>query len=130
MKYKFIVFISALGFLLACGPSRKVTYEFPATMSGQVREGYIAQFNKGRVLFELNCAKCHNRTVRGREIIPDFTSEQLSGYEMRIGNEQHMENLPESRVTEDELVLVLTFLRYKKKIGYGIDSTGNVMKTK
>jgi mono/diheme cytochrome c family protein len=103
--------------VLGCVPRNKVRYQFPETMSEDVKAGYLAQFNKGKVLYEINCAKCHNVTVRGKEYVPDFTPGQLAGYEMRIGNPQHIENLPETKVSEDEIVLILTFLRYKKPNG-------------
>jgi hypothetical protein len=126
---KHLAISAAMILAVACGVSKKVTYDFPSTMSEQVKEGYIEQFNKGKILYGINCAKCHNVKVKGREVIPDFTYKQLSGYEMRVGNAQHMENLPESKVAEDEIVSILTFLRYKKKIGIGIDSTGKVVRT-
>jgi hypothetical protein len=107
---------------MACSAGRKVTYEFPASMSEPVKAEYIAQFNKGHILYGINCGKCHNETVRRREVIPDFTAEQLAGYEIRIGNPQHLESLSESSMTEDELVLIMTFLRYKKKCGVAMDS--------
>lgn len=118
MKYN-VKIITLLLLILAfgCAPRNKVRYEFPETMSEDVKAGYIAQFNKGKILYDINCAKCHNVTVRGKEYVPDFTAEQLAGYEIRIGNPEHIENLPDTKVTEDEIVLILTFLRYKKKNG-------------
>ncbi len=48
-------------------------------------------------------------------VIPDFTDEQLVNYEIRILNQEHLSNIPEMEVAEDELATILTFLRYKKK---------------
>jgi hypothetical protein len=121
MKNRWII-AGLLLVAVACSVSKKVTYDFPATMSEPVKAEYITQFNKGHILYGINCSGCHNETVRGRQVIPDFTAEQLAGYEMRIGNAQHLENLTEDKMTEDELVLIMTFLRYKKKCGVAMDS--------
>jgi len=114
IKYKLIISVGLIC-IAACSAKKKVLYEFPESMSDAVKSEYITQFNKGKILYELNCAKCHTTKKRGKEIIPDFNPDQLANYELRFANSQHEENLTESKMTEDELVLVITFLRYKKK---------------
>ncbi len=95
--------------------SKKVAYEFPAAMSEQVRAAFAEQCDKGLVLYQINCGGCHNTTVKGKPVIPDFTPEQIKGYEIRVTNEKHENSLPDERVTAEELGLISTFLMYKKK---------------
>ncbi len=93
----------------------KVAYEFPAAMKEEIKTEFIKLCDKGQILYQINCAKCHNSTIKGKEIIPDFTPEQLKGYEIRVSNAQHEANMPEELVTPEELSLISTFLTYKKK---------------
>lgn len=98
-----------------CKSKQVVYYELPAEMSSDVRTAVQAQCEKGLVLYRLNCAKCHSDTVKGKEVIPDFSPEQLSNYEFRFANKKHEDNLNETQLTQDELVCIIAFLTYKKK---------------
>ncbi len=93
----------------------KVEYDFPAAMSESTRNSFILQCDKGKILYEINCAKCHNFKVRKKEFIPDFTPGELVGYELRVLNPKHENDMPEERVSAEELGLIMTFLTYKKK---------------
>ena len=105
-----VIFISALA-------QKKVVpdYEFPAAMGADVRTGYLAEFNKGKILYRINCGKCHNTTVKGKVIIPEFTPEQIADYEIRLANPKHQENLVEDKLLPEELVQITIYFTYKKK---------------
>lgn len=94
---------------------KKAKYEFPDAMSETIRADYTKICDKGQVLYNINCAKCHNITVKKKELIPDFTQEQLKGYELRVLNPKHEDALPETNITPEELGLICTFLLYKQK---------------
>ena len=57
------IIVSSLIFIIgvACSGIRKMTYEFPTTMSESVKKEYIRQCEKGAVLYEISCAKCHTQ---------------------------------------------------------------------
>jgi hypothetical protein len=110
-----IITVTTFAIIAGCGSQKKVTYEFPETMKEPVLSEYVKLFDKGKILFDINCAKCHNAKVRKREIYPDFSSEELAGYDIRILNPMHEEKLTERNVTEEELAVIKTFLAYKKK---------------
>jgi hypothetical protein len=93
----------------------KLTYEFPAEMAEPVRAAYVKQWEKGKILYEVNCARCHNTKVKRKEQVPDFNQEQLICYELRVKNPQHESDMQETTVSAEELVLIMTFLTYKKK---------------
>ncbi len=114
-----ICFLSAiiLPGIMCIAQKHKVTYEFPPEMSEVVRVEYVKQWDKGKALYEISCAKCHNIKEKRRELIPDFTSEQLIGYELRVKNPTHESDIPETTVSAEELGLIMTFLNYKKKSG-------------
>jgi hypothetical protein len=116
MKYKIILlFILSVFVLVHCTTQKKISYDFPVAMAEPVKAEYMKLCEKGRILYEINCACCHTKKVRGKEIIPDFSQEQLVGYGLRVLNAQHEEGIPEENVTPEELSLISTFLMYKKK---------------
>ncbi|MBS1779172.1 MAG: hypothetical protein JST70_07580 [Bacteroidetes bacterium] len=112
-----IIILSAFCLLAACTTQKKAKYEFPEAMQPSVRAGFKEICDKGQVLYNITCAGCHNVKVKGKEKIPDFTLEQLKGYEIRITNAQHESSMPDEKVTAEELGQISTFLMYKKKSG-------------
>ncbi len=100
----------------------RITYEFPAAMPQPVMAEYLKQCDKGKILYDINCARCHNVAVKGRTVIPDFSQEQLIGYELRVLNPKHESSMPETLVNAEELGLITTFLTYKKKTNVSLSA--------
>jgi len=90
-------------------------YEFPAEMGLPVQKQFLVLCEKGRILYEMSCSKCHNTKVKGKNVVPDFTIEQLGAYSIRVANKQHEVNVAEETVSAEELALITTYLTYKKK---------------
>lgn len=118
-KNVIVVFAAASMMAVACASQKKavVTYTFPDQMLAHVKTEYTKMCEKGQILYELNCAKCHNVVVKRKEIIPDFDPDRLIGYEIRVTNETHESELPDEQVTPEELEYIMTFLNYKTKTG-------------
>ncbi|MBY0426395.1 MAG: hypothetical protein K2Q22_12210 [Cytophagales bacterium] len=102
-------------YTVGCQVQRKPAYELPAAMLPHVKAEYAKMCDKGAVLYDLSCAKCHNKKVKGRKVIPDFPEEKLAGYSFRMENPAHESEIPETKVSGDELNYIITFLSYKKK---------------
>lgn len=119
MSKKSIVIGLMAGFiaLQSFGKKSKVQYTFPPTMSEAIRTEYEKMCEKGRVLYELSCGKCHNVKVKGKYVVPDFTQEQINGYEIRVGNARHEQSLTDEAITPEELSLVTTYLMFKQRTG-------------
>ncbi|MBC7451225.1 MAG: c-type cytochrome [Cytophagales bacterium] len=113
-----IIIICALILSIAlaeCTTHKKVSYELPAAMAPEVQVEYVKLCDKGKLLYDINCASCHTTKVKGKETIPDFTSEQLEAYQVRVSNQNHETAISETNVSAEELSLIVTFLTYKKK---------------
>src|SRR5215217_2440174 len=116
MKFKIAIAAIVLISLSACAVSQaKLIYEFPTEMAEPVKSEFLKICEKGKILYDINCAQCHNIKKGKKEIIPDFSPEQLKGYELRVANAQHEENMPDEKVTAEELGMISTFLMYKRK---------------
>ncbi len=109
-----LFFIAAV-WLAACVSQPKIQfYDFPADIAEEAKIANLKLIEKGRVLYNINCAKCHNTKEKGKIIIPDFTNEQLESYTIRIKNEIHVNTLPENKITAEELEAIQIFFNYKK----------------
>jgi len=114
IKYSLILILTISVFSM-CANKKSVQYEFPVAMTEEVKKVNQAYAEQGLALYRVNCSKCHSDTIKHKELIPDFTSEQLSNYEFRIANKKHEDNLGETQLTQDELILINMFFNYKKK---------------
>jgi hypothetical protein len=101
--------------MLACTAQKKAQYELPEEMLPHIKVEYKKRCDQGKILYDMSCGKCHTKKVRGKEIIPDFNPDQLTGYTLRVSNARHESSMPDSLVSEEELGIIMTFLSYKKK---------------
>lgn len=108
--------------LFACTFSKK-SYHFPKEMVPHVRAEYALRCDRGKKLYELNCSGCHNIKKGRKTIIPDFDQVSLQGYAIRISNARHLSSMPDSLVSEEELVLISNFLLYKKPSGIQVETS-------
>jgi hypothetical protein len=117
MQYKLMSLLAGITLFAACVSQQQATvsYSFPEAMTEPVRLEFAKVCDKGKILYDINCAGCHNIKKGKKQLIPDFTPEQLKGYELRVSNAQHEENMPDEKVTAEELSLISTFLLYKTK---------------
>jgi len=97
-------------------PTVVYTHNFPPDLDSAVKSQYIKIFEKGRVLYKINCSKCHDKTVNGVELMPEFTKEHLASYELRLQNTQHENELDDSHITAEQLQYVMVFLSFVKKV--------------
>lgn len=112
-----IVILASILFLIACKTQyqAKPKYDFPPAMAANIRENFTKICDQGAILYDKNCAHCHNSKVKGKTVIPDFTEEKLVGYTIRVANKKHEASMPDTLVSAEELGLISTFLMYKVK---------------
>lgn len=112
---KYFLTILSIALFLGCTSKKPVLYNYPAGIMPAYKVEFVQNFEKGKVLYGIHCAKCHSTEVNGQEIIPDFTPVQLDAYDMRLGLTKHQAALTERNVPEEELDLILLFLGHKKQ---------------
>lgn len=77
----------------------------------------LQQFAAGKTAYLTHCGKCHNKTVNGKEVIPDISFQQADTYKVRFANNKHKSELAEEIITEHELDMIVIFFTYKKESG-------------
>ncbi len=120
MKVKMILLLTAMAafvWIQCFARKKEVAYEFPDAMAAPIQAAFAQQCEKGLVLYQINCSRCHDVAQGKKMLVPDFTPEQLVGYELRVINPKHESDLPETTVSAEELGQIMTFLTYKKKSG-------------
>lgn len=112
-----IFFLSCFFFIwiAACASHKKTGYDLPVTMSAVERTRFAALCSKGEILYQMNCGGCHNIKVKNQKIIPDFTQEQMSRYELKANNWEHDSSRVFARVPPGDLSNIYIFLIYKRK---------------
>jgi hypothetical protein len=112
---KKIIVLTPLLLLACCARQKAVKCEMPSEMLPHVKQHYTAESEKGQKLYDINCGNCHTTYAKRKKIVPDFTPDQLKGYELRLTNKKHQSVLTDSLVTEEELATIMIFLKYKVK---------------
>ena len=84
MKYKLTILFSF--FAIACATQKKVEYDLPIGMSPSVIPNFLERYNKGKALYKIICADCHNKKTNGKTVVPDFTPAQLDTYKRNLLN--------------------------------------------
>ncbi len=109
------IFLFLLFFIKCSTKKETVKYVFPEQMLPHVKEQYKMMCDRGKILWDNNCASCHNVKKGKKNPVPDFREDQLRGYELRVANAKHESTLPDTLVTEEDLSVIMIFLRYKEK---------------
>jgi cytochrome c553 len=97
----------------------KIEFDYPDDIKDTAKKSFQKQFKQGHIIYITTCGNCHNKTVNGKSVIPDFSLPQLMDYEMRISPD-HGDNLSDRFISDEEMQRVITFLRYKKKTGVNV----------
>jgi hypothetical protein len=102
-------------FFISCVTPAKIEYfDFPSDIAEEAKIANAKMIERGKILYNINCSKCHNKKEKRKIILPDFTYDQLESYTIRIKNETHVNTLPESRISAEELQAIQFFFSYKK----------------
>jgi mono/diheme cytochrome c family protein len=112
---KYLLFLCFFFLATSCMLTKEPAYEIPPGLAEADKKEFIERFKKGSVLYNMNCAKCHNKTIKGKVVEPQFTIGQLENYELRVKNPEHVENLSPKKVSPEDLREVIYYLRNKKK---------------
>src|SRR5688572_22209451 len=103
MKTNIILLLLLLSIIVVACSTSKTIYVFPTEMTPAVQTSYTQICDKGKILYDQNCAKCHTTKKMGKELIPDFTPEQLESYQIRVANQIHEPIMNDEQLPAEEL---------------------------
>lgn len=98
---------------------QKEAFTYPDYIADSARPQFRKDFQKGKLLYGISCGSCHNKTIKGNTVIPDFSLPQLMDYEMRMYT-QHEDKLDDRHVSDKELEYIILYLRFKQKSGISV----------
>jgi cytochrome c len=114
---KYCIFIAAFLFCLFfihCTGKKKVEYDIPSHYGKQARENAIDWFEKGKILYKVDCAGCHGIYKKGKDSVPNFTKTQIDNYNAMYIKGDPKNHSVASRLSPEQLYYILTFLRLRK----------------
>jgi hypothetical protein len=103
--------------LVQCASQSNVEYNIPNEIKPEDRAELIPKLEKGRALYAIHCGSCHSKRLRGKNVIPNFTINMMSGYKKGLINSNpiHAENLNPKKVNPDDLNKIMLFFLFKKR---------------
>ena len=107
--------------------SQSIQFNYPEEIADTAKKTFEKKIKQGHAIYITTCGSCHNKSVNGKTVIPDFSLPQLLDYEMRMSPE-HGDQLTDRFISDEEMERVILFLRYKKNSGVPV-RPGPVLKT-
>jgi hypothetical protein len=114
---KYLVFIGAFivsVYCIQCASKNKVEYDIPAHYTAQARANAIDWFEKGKILYKIDCAGCHGIYKKGKDSIPNFTKTQIDNYNAMYIKGDPKNHSVATKLSPEQLYYILTFLRLRK----------------
>jgi cytochrome c peroxidase len=112
-RYLILLLLSLCVIFTQCKSSNKITYNFPTTLSKPQRDELLEKCQKGKELFKANCSECHGIFTKGKDKIPNFTSEQIDNYSARFLRHDPKNHAVTKEMSPDQMNDVLMFLRFR-----------------
>jgi mono/diheme cytochrome c family protein len=106
------LFLSVLLYECATQKPVVILYEFPENFTADQKDYFVKECEKGKILFQIHCAKCHGIFAKGNDSIPNFSKEELANYSIK--NMTRSTHDDSRKFSTDQLNSIVFFLQYKK----------------
>ncbi len=91
--------------------THKEHYNIPANIPPEVRKNYLADLDKGKVLYKTNCSECHGIFTKGKDGVPNFSNQQIDRYSTRFIMRDPKNHAVAVKMNPQQLTEVITYLR-------------------
>ncbi len=108
-----VILITCFCFI-QCATNKKTEYDIPSHYGKEARESAIQWFEKGKILYKINCAGCHGIYKKGRDSVPNFTKIQIDNYNAMFIKGDKKNHSVAARLDPQQLYYILTFLRLRR----------------
>lgn len=113
MKKNTIIVSLLLIAFTRCAVQEKTTYDIPPEIPVQLRPELMANLEKGKELFKANCSGCHGIFTKGKDSIPNFTSNEIRNYLTAYQTNDTKNHAVMKKLLPEELSLIMTFLKMR-----------------
>jgi len=109
----FVVFLIGLC-IVHCTSQKTTEYDIPSHYTEQARENAIDWFEKGKILYKVDCAGCHGIYKKGKDSVPNFTKTQIDNYNAMYIKGDPKNHSVAAKLSPEQLYYILTFLRLRR----------------
>ena len=115
MKKPYILFsiITSVA-IMQCAVEKKMQYNIPNYVPEERKAEFLANLEKGRLLFKMNCSECHGIFGKGKDSIPNFSNQDLADYTVAFKANDQNNHAVVKKLLPEEMSMILTFLQYRK----------------
>ena len=115
MKGKYLMTALILIITVAqCAVSKKISYNIPSYYRGERKTELMVNLEKGRLLFKENCSGCHGIFTKGKDSVPNFTSQEIKNYLTAYQTNDQKNHAVMKKLLPEEMSMVMTFLQMRK----------------
>ena len=108
---KILIGFLVLGCILACNTQQKIVMqELPDGLTEEQKKIVLDNRELGMKMYKQNCAKCHGIFGNGKDSIPNFSKEQMDGYQKDFMLGDPKNHAVAARLTDVELDAILRFI--------------------
>ncbi len=100
-----------LGCVIACSTQQKVVlHDLPKGLTEEQKKIVLDNRELGIKMYKQNCAKCHGIFGKGKDSIPNFSKEQMDGYQKDFMAGDPKNHAVAAKLTDVELDAILRFI--------------------
>ena len=117
MSRKFALLLVFTTILLTdCAVHRKSVYVYPEGTSKTNENQIFEVCEKGRILYELHCSKCHGMFTRKKDGFPNFDARQINSYIAKALTRDPKNHAAAANMDQDQLNEIFMFLHFRKRL--------------
>jgi Cytochrome c len=90
---------------------KKEEYNIPDNIPVEMRQGFVDNLEKGRVLYKENCSGCHGIFTQGKDSVPNFSQQQIDKYSSRYIMRDPSNHAVAFKMNPEDLNTVIMYLR-------------------
>ena len=108
---KILITSIILGCVIACSTQQKfVMQDLPEGLTEEQKKTVLDNRELGMKMYKQNCAKCHGIFGKGKDSIPNFSKEQMDGYQKDFMAGDPKNHAVAAKLTDAELDAILRFI--------------------
>ena len=108
---KIMIGFFIIGCIVACSTQQKVVMQdLPEGLTDAQKKIVLDNRELGIKMYKQNCAKCHGIFGKGKDSIPNFSKEQMDGYQKDFMLGDPKNHAVAAKLTEVELDAILRFI--------------------